>query len=107
VPQAKLCFGLIAVEGSRIRPGNEYNLLRELFCENEACQSTIANLMPAIADTDEEMQESALAFLDAVVQTSKERLAKMMLAVQLTGASEGDKIVGGARGKGVGAGGGG
>jgi hypothetical protein len=73
VPQLGECFRLIciAVEGFRIRPGNEYyNLLRELYCENEACQSTIANLMPAIADTDEEMQESALAFLDAVVQAS-------------------------------------
>jgi hypothetical protein len=40
-----------------------------VFWENEAkCQSTIANLMPAIADTDEEMQESARDFLDAVVQ---------------------------------------
>jgi hypothetical protein len=38
--------------------------------------------MPAIADTDEEMQESAPAFLDAVVQASKERLAKKKLAVQ-------------------------
>jgi hypothetical protein len=38
-----------------------------LFCSNEACQSIIANSMPAIADTDEEMQESAPAFLDAVV----------------------------------------
>jgi hypothetical protein len=56
--------------------------LRELFSENEACQSTIANLMSDIADTDGEMQESAPAFLDAVVQASKERLAKKKLAVQ-------------------------
>jgi hypothetical protein len=45
------------------------------LCEKEACRSTIANLMPAIADTDEEMQESAPVFLDAVVQASNERLA--------------------------------
>jgi hypothetical protein len=38
--------------------------------------------MPAIADTDEEMQESAPAFLDAVVQASKERLANQKQAVQ-------------------------
>jgi hypothetical protein len=37
--------------------------------------------MPAIADTGEEMQESAPDFL-AVVQASKERLAKNKLAVQ-------------------------
>jgi hypothetical protein len=40
--------------------------------------------MPAIADTctDKEMQDSAPAFLDAVVQASKERLAKKKLAAQ-------------------------
>jgi hypothetical protein len=39
-----------------------------------------------------EMQESAPAFLDAVVQASKERLAKKKLAVQPAQAIEGDQI---------------
>jgi hypothetical protein len=81
-------------------------MLRGRICKNEACQSTIANLMPAIVDTDEEMQESAPAFLDAVVQASKERLAKKKLAVQ-PGKRRRQNCVGGARGKGVGAGRGG
>jgi hypothetical protein len=84
-------------------------MLRELFSENEACQSTIANLMPEIADTDGEMQESAPAFLDAVVQASKERLAKKKLVVQPAQAKTTNlKLrIDEKRGKEVGAGGGG
>jgi hypothetical protein len=82
--------------------------LRELFSKNEACQSTIANLMPEIADTDGEMQESAPAFLDAaVVQASKKRLANKKLAVQSAQAKATKLRTDEKRGKEVGAGGGG
>jgi ATP-dependent phosphoenolpyruvate carboxykinase len=48
--------------------------------------------MPAIADTDEEMQESAPAFLDAVVDPAAKGAAGKKEAGRATGASEGDKI---------------
>jgi hypothetical protein len=63
--------------------------------------------MPEIADTDGEMQESAPAFLDAVVQASKERQAKKKLAVQPAQAKATKLRIDEKRGKEVGAGGGG
>jgi hypothetical protein len=56
-----------------------------MCCESSFAKTKPAKVpepMPAIADADEEMQESTPALLDAVVQASKERLAKRKLAVQ-------------------------
>jgi hypothetical protein len=65
--------------------------------------------MPAIVDTDEEMQESSSLSLPRCCSPGVKGAAGKKEAGRATGASEGDKIacVGGARGKGVGAGGGG